>query len=94
MWNTSEGSRDRRERMIEAAREISEDVGVYKACEALNVSRATYYRRLTPTKPINEGRSKHFRALSAEEEKVVLNCLNSEKFQDKAPCRSFCRSSG
>ena len=89
MWNTSEGSRDKRERMIEAAREISEDVGVYKACEALNVSRATYYRRLKPTKPINEGRSKHFRALSAEEEKVVLNCLNSEKFQDKAPAEVF-----
>ena len=44
---------------------------------------------LKPTKPINEGRSKHFRALSAEGEKVVLNCLNSEKFQDKAPAEVF-----
>ena len=66
MWNTSEGSRDRRERMMKAAREISEEVGVYRACEALSVSRATYYRRLRPAEPVNEGPSKHFRALSAE----------------------------
>jgi putative transposase len=67
------------------AKEISAEVGVLKACEALGLSRATYYRKLSPVIPVNESKSKHFRALSEQEEKQVLDCLNSERFVDKSP---------
>jgi len=74
---------------MKVVQEISADVGVYSACEALGLSRATYYRKLTPVSPVKETRSKHFRALSEEEEKEVLECLNSERFQDKSPAEVY-----
>jgi len=70
---------------MNVVKEISADVGVLQACEALGLSRATYYRHLSPVKPVVESKSKHFRALSEQEEKQVLDCLNSERFVDKSP---------
>lgn len=70
---------------MDVVKEISADVGVLQACEALGLSRATYYRHLSPVKPVTESRSKHFRALSEQEETQVLDCLNSERFVDKSP---------
>ncbi len=74
---------------MRAAREISGEVGVYRACDALGVSRATYYRHLTPVVPPQERKSTHFRSLSCDEEKEVLDCLTSEKYQDKAPTEVY-----
>lgn len=76
---------------MRAAREVVDPVGVRAACEALGVSRASYYRSLTPplSLPPQEGPSRHFRALSQEEEKRVLDCLNSERFMDKAPLEVY-----
>jgi putative transposase len=70
---------------MNVAKELSEEVGVLSACEALGLSRATYYRKLAPVMPVDETKSKHFRALSEQEEKDVLDCLNSERFVDKSP---------
>ncbi|MDZ7582740.1 MAG: hypothetical protein U5R30_19695 [Deltaproteobacteria bacterium] len=37
--------------MIQAVKPLSDDVGKKAACEALEVSRATFYRHLNPAKP-------------------------------------------
>jgi len=74
---------------MNVVKEISADVGVLKACEAVGLSRSTYYRTLSRVKPVQETRSKHFRALSEQEEKEVLGCLNSERFVDKSPAEVY-----
>lgn len=70
---------------MKVVKEISGNVGVLRACEALGISRATYYRKSSPVIALDEKKSNHFRALSEHEEKEVLNCLNSERFVDKSP---------
>ena len=54
------------------------------ACGALNVSRATFYRR-REKKPQAKPRPTPARALSADERKAVLDQLNSERFADQSP---------
>jgi putative transposase len=56
--------------------------GVQPTCEALGISRATYYRR--KRQPADPPESKRFppRKLSDEEEQAVLSELNSERFMD------------
>ena len=74
--------------MIEAARELSFEVGVKPACEVLGVSRASYYRRQSPNhlRLVKTGKaSTSPRALSHEERQDVLDTLHSERFVDKAP---------
>jgi putative transposase len=63
-------------------------VGRVKACAALGVSRATYYRhhRQSPAPPRPKlERKRHPRALSEAEEAKVLSVLRSEEFVDMAP---------
>jgi putative transposase len=60
--------------------ELGREIGFKPACEALEVSRATVYRRLKP-----KARRPHRpspRALSAEERQRVLDVLHSETFRD------------
>jgi len=57
---------------------------VVAACGALNVSRATFYRR-REKKPQAKPRPTPARALSADERKAVLDQLNSERFADQSP---------
>ena len=54
------------------------------ACRALDVSRATFYRRREPDREVRP-RPTPARALSAEERKVVLDQLNSDRFADQSP---------
>lgn len=72
---------------MNAAQELSNDVGIKAACNALDVPRATFYRRFisenklrqptdSPSPPL---------ALSSEERREVVDILHSERFQDKAP---------
>jgi len=71
---------------MSAVSELKNDVGTMAACEALDVSRATYYRRLSPGfSLIAAEKSPSHRALSADERKQVLGHLHSEEFADKAP---------
>jgi len=54
------------------------------ACEAMGVSRATYYRKLKPKgKPGPRPKSK--RALSKKERQEVLAVCHSEEFIDRPP---------
>ena len=66
------------------------DIGVKPACEALGLSRATYYRHKAPpaeAKPWGAATSP--RALKAEERKQVLDLMHSERFMDQAPREIF-----
>jgi putative transposase len=71
---------------MNAAAALSHDVGRKPACEALGVSRATFYRR-TQGKPPNSNvvRPKPPLALTLTERRKVVDILHSERFRDKAP---------
>jgi putative transposase len=71
-------------------------VGVEPACEALRVSRATFYRRQAAQRPTATITTlpKHPappRTLSAEERHTVLETLNSPQFVDHAPAAVYAR---
>jgi putative transposase len=73
-----------------ACQELSMDVGIVEACNALDVTRPTFYRRLAaknadaaaprPTPP---------RALSLSERWNVLDILHTDRFMDKAPTEVY-----
>jgi len=69
---------------LKAAEGLSKRVGVSAACRALNVSRATFYRRREPNRQ-TQPRPTPARALSVEEREVVLDQLNSKRFADQSP---------
>jgi putative transposase len=65
------------------------EIGVKPACEALGLSRATYYRGKAVPNVTNEESAPAVptsaRALSLEERKQVLTLMHSERFMDQAP---------
>ena len=71
-----------------AAAGLAPEVGVKPACEALGVSRATFYRRRGPSEP-QQPRPTPSRALSAEERQSVLDALVSPRFVDRAPAEVY-----
>jgi len=72
---------------MEAVANSDPDIGVKAACDAVALSRATYYRMQSvpfgpqPLKP----RPSPERALSPEERQQALDVLHSERFIDSAP---------
>jgi putative transposase len=67
-------------------------VGVKQACAALNVPRASFYRRkgfdlssavIPPARPASS------RALARTERTAVLACLHEERFQDSSPAAVY-----
>jgi putative transposase len=81
--------------LIEAARGLASTVGVVRACESLQVARATFYRHcsLPHTRGEKEKsrilRATPNRALSEEERGKVLDVLHSERMVDKAPLEVY-----
>lgn len=69
---------------MNAAHQLSERVGVSAACQALGVSRSTFYRGRQPKRD-PEPRPTPERALKPKEKEQVCQVLNSERFQDCAP---------
>lgn len=67
-----------------AVSDLSLAVGTVRACDALGLARASYYRGLQPQPPARDRPSPE-RALSAAERQVVLDTLHCEAFVDKAP---------
>ncbi len=67
-----------------AANQLAKTVGTASACEALGVPRASLYRERRP-KPPAKPRPRPERALSAKEQKAVLDTLHSERFMDQTP---------
>ena len=68
-----------------AAEELGREVGVVAATEALEVSRATLYRRRRPAPAAPQTRPTSHRALTEEEQARMIDVLNSERYADKAP---------
>lgn len=68
--------------MTAIARELSQVVGITRACQALEIPRSRLYPRRSPG-PAARPAPKH--ALSAEERAKVRAVLNSERFMDRAP---------
>ena len=66
---------------------LSKDVGVKRACHALTVSRAGFYRwrNLSENEKPASVRTLPPLALSREEQQRVLDALHEERFVDKAP---------
>ena len=75
---------------MKAAEKLGKRVGVTAACRALNVSRATFYRRREPNRP-TKPRPIPARALSTEERDAVLDQLNSERFADHSPRQVYAK---
>ena len=85
-----------KQRMMTAAQELSRKVGVRAACEALEVSPATFYRRRqssSASKP-SSGRASSPRALAPKERQTVHDTLNSERFVDQAPTEVYRDAAG
>ncbi len=75
--------------MMGAIAEVAASVGTAPACEALAISRATYYRRQQPAAVSPPPRPTPARALQPEEEQKILQVLTSERFADKAPAEVY-----
>ena len=73
---------------MEAAHILSTETGIKPACEALDVSRAGFYRTQTQRNAsLVEPRKRPSppRALSCDERQGVLDILHTDRFVDKAP---------
>jgi len=68
-----------------AAQELALEVGVAPACQALGVSRATFYRRQRSLPGHQQPRPTPARALCDAEREYVLDVLASDRFVDRAP---------
>ena len=71
---------------MQAATELSQTVGVQRACQALGIPRASYYRKqrtaaMAPTAPAGPSP----RALTSAERQTVRETLYSERFADQSP---------
>jgi len=77
--------------MIQAATTLSCNVGKKAACEALALSRATFYRQLgpRPVPAMQVDRPRPPLALAPQEKLAVLDVLHSDRFQDKAPLQVY-----
>ena len=68
-----------------AAQPLAMRVGVVPACQALGVSRATFYRRRRSTPGHQQPRPTPARALCEAEREQVLDVLAGPRFVDRAP---------
>jgi len=74
---------------MNAAEELSPQVGTADACRALGVARATLYRRRNRLSPLDRSRPRQPRSLDDEERQKVLDVLHSDRFVDKAPAAVY-----
>ena len=76
---------------MKAIEKLSPRVGTSRACHALSVPRASYYRKKAPVSSDRQpaGRCRPARALSEEQREGVLNALHSDRFVDQAPTEVY-----
>jgi putative transposase len=69
------------------ATRLAPKLGITTACDALGLSRATWYRQRSPQRPQVPmiPPAPHHRALDQAERRSVLDILHQERFVDKAP---------
>ena len=68
-----------------AVQPLAAQVGVAPACQALGVSRATFYRRQRSTPGHQQPRPTPARALCEAERVQILDVLAGPRFVDRAP---------
>lgn len=74
--------------MIQAISTLAPTVGITAACEVFGLPRSSFYRAQAPaplTRPDPTVRAASPRALTAAEQMVVRETLNSDRFQDQSP---------
>ncbi len=74
---------------MEATVELADSVGIAPACEALAVSRSTFYRHSNPRDTVDPVRPRSHRRLSEAERQRVLDVLHSDRFADKSPAQVY-----
>ena len=74
-----------RNALLIAVQPLAAQVGVAPACQALGVSRATFYRRQRSTPGHQQPRPTPARALCQAEREQVLDVLAGPRFVDRAP---------
>jgi putative transposase len=74
---------------MSAASDLASVTGIKRACRALAVSRATFYRRSKPSSGHRQPPTRPARALGAEQRDRVLAVLDSERFVDRAPAEVY-----
>ena len=72
-----------------AVSELASDVGTSAACQALDMPRASYYRRRVFAPKQTIMRSSPARALRPAEREMVLAKLHGERFQDRSPAAVY-----
>ncbi len=73
---------------MDAALELSSDIGKQPSCAAFGIPRASFYRFHFSQKPQRTNPSPPL-ALNLQEEKTVLDILHSEKYQDHTPYQVY-----
>ena len=76
---------------MEATVELADSVGIAPACEALAVSRSTFYRHSNPRDTVDPVRPRSHRRLSEAERQRVLDVFHSDRFADKSPAQVYAR---
>jgi putative transposase len=73
---------------MKAAHDLAHRVGRQRACRALNLPRASFYRHLRGA-PTPTPRTAPARALAMHERQAVLEHLHGERFRDHAPAQVY-----
>ena len=73
---------------MEAVEQLAPTVGLKRACEALGINRATFYRRQGATSRESYVRPQLPLKLSAPERQTVVELMHSERFVDTSPILS------
>ena len=76
---------------MKAVEQLASSVGTSRACQALSVPRASFYRRKKSRggNQAPSARPRPTRALSEHEREKILGVLHSERFVDKAPAEVY-----
>ena len=74
---------------MQVAVTLSDSVGIAPACEALAISRATFYRHHKQKERSSRIRPVSHRALSETEQMLILDILHSERFADVSPAQVY-----
>jgi putative transposase len=74
---------------MQAVEQLAPPVGIAAACEALGVSRASFYRQQQPNSIEPKPRPRPTRSLSQAEQQKVLEVLHSERFVDQSPAEVY-----
>ena len=74
---------------MQTVEQLAPQVGIAAACEALGVSRASFYRQQQPRSIGSKPLRRPARSLSQAEQQKVLEVLHSERFVDQSPAEVY-----